>query len=118
MTVPWDRASTTMLDELEGAMQVPDVPQSCEGGQPPQVPPQASSPQVLPAQLDLQPGAGPPSAVLPDDEPPDAPSGDPVPPLDEPVLPEEPPDDPPAPSSPPAAASDPPDEPPSPAAAC
>src|SRR5580658_444372 len=105
MTVPCDRASTTMLDVLAGAMQVPEAAQSCEGGQPPQVPPQPSSPHVFAVQFDLQFGAGPPSEV-----PPDAPSCVPAAPL------EEPPDEALAPSSPPAATSRPPEEPPSPAA--
>jgi hypothetical protein len=95
-------------------MQVPEGPQSWEGGQPPQVPPQPSSPQVFAVQLALlQLVAGPPSEVPPEDELPDEPSGVPVPPLDEP--PPSPPDEPTVPSSLPAASAA-PEDPPSPVA--
>jgi hypothetical protein len=44
-------------------MQVCAGPQSCDGGQPPQVPPQPSSPQVFPVQSDWQLVVAPPSAL-------------------------------------------------------
>src|SRR5947207_15557060 len=73
MGVPWDLASTTMEVVLGDATQVFAGPQSWDGGQPPQVPPQPSSPQVSPVQLGLQlarmpesgaPSEGPESATL------------------------------------------------------
>jgi hypothetical protein len=107
-----------MLDVLEGAVHVPEAPQSWEGGQPPHVPPQPSSPQVFPVQLALQFAAGPPSEALPDEDPPDDDAPDDAPdvaPLDEPPPPS-PPDEPPAPTSLPPSPSAAPEEPPSPPA--
>jgi hypothetical protein len=54
MTVPWDFGSTTMLVVLGDATHVCAGPQSCEGGQPPQVPWHPSSPQVFPVQFGVQ----------------------------------------------------------------
>jgi hypothetical protein len=51
-----------MLVVLEGATQVCEAPHSWEGGQPPHVPPQPSSPQVLPVHVAVQLEA-PPSDI-------------------------------------------------------
>ncbi len=101
MTVPWDFASTTMLVVLEDATQVWAEPQSWEGGHPPQVPWQPSSPQVFAVQSGVQ-ATEPP--VPPSGDPPDEALVDvaPCPPvpelvvatpvlLDAPVVPEAPP---------------------------
>jgi hypothetical protein len=83
MGVPWELASTTTPVAIDGATQVCDVPQSCEGGQPPQVCPQPSSPQVFPLQLEVQLTPPPPLALPP--EPP-LPVVPPVPTTPEPPL--------------------------------
>ena len=102
MGVPWEFASTTTLVVLEEATQVCDGPQSWEGGQPPQVCPQPSPPQVFPLQLEMQPtpasGAlpvDPPGAPVPPEVPPDPADPPPVPPV--PVLPATPLEPPPLP---------------------
>ena len=93
MGVSWDFASTTTLVVLEDATQVCEDPQSWDGGQPPQVCPQPSSPHVFPLQLGVQ--LTPPSGAAPVDPPEAVP---PVPPL--------PPETPPEPTTPPAPVGD------------
>ncbi len=108
--MPCDFASTTMLVVLDGATQVWAALQSLDGGQPPHVPLQPSSPHVLPVHLGVQladvppPDALPaePPAALPPDEAPDDP-------LVEPPL-EETPACPPVATSPPPVAPAPPAE--------
>jgi hypothetical protein len=57
-----ESASTVTLAVPFGATQVCAGPQSCDGEQPPQVPPQPSPPQVFPAQSAWQLFVAPPSA--------------------------------------------------------
>jgi hypothetical protein len=102
MTVPWDFVSTTMLVVLEDATQVWAEPQSWDGGHPPQVPWQPSSPQVFAVQSGVQlveppvpPSGSPPDDALEDDAPcPPVPVLVVAPPvlLDALVVPEAPPD--------------------------
>lgn len=56
-----------MLVVFEGVTHVCEAPHSWEGGQPPHVPPQPSSPHVLPVHVDVQLEA-PPSDIPPDEE--------------------------------------------------
>jgi hypothetical protein len=104
ITVPWDLASTTMVLVLGGVTQVCAGPQSWEGGQPPQVLPQPSLPQVFPVQSGLQLVGVPESAPPPEDELVDAPLLEDAPLLDElwpcPPVPPLPPADVPAPIPP------------------
>src|SRR6185312_602541 len=65
MGVSCDFASTTMLDVLEDATHVWAEPQSWDGGQPPHVCPQPSSPQVLALQFGVQLAPLPPVGVDP-----------------------------------------------------
>jgi hypothetical protein len=95
MGVPWEFASTTTLVVLEEATQVCDGPQSWEGGQPPQVCPHPSLPQVFPLQVEAQltpadpadPPPVPPWALLPA-KPLELPPVPPLPPC--PMVPAEP----------------------------
>ncbi len=64
MAVRCDLASTTMLLWLGEATQVFADPHNWDGGQPPQLPPQPSSPHVLLAQSGLQFGGAPESAPV------------------------------------------------------
>jgi hypothetical protein len=79
-----------MLVVLEEAVHVCEAPHSWEGGQPPQVPPHPSSPQVLPVQSgvqlrappedpddDMLPEVAPLEVALPDDEAPELASSEP-----------------------------------------
>src|ERR1700677_952695 len=62
MGVFCESASTVTVAVPLGATQVCVDPQSCDGGQPPQVPPPPSSPQVFPVQFAWQPVVPPVSA--------------------------------------------------------
>src|SRR5579883_2956552 len=99
MAVPCDVASTTMPAVAEGVTHVCAGPHSCEGGQPPQLPLQPSSPQVLPVQSALQRPGAPASVPFPERASPEAASAVKAA-SDEPVL-----ASPDAPSRPPSAAA-------------
>ena len=90
--VPCEMVSTTMVAVFEGMTHVCEAPHRWDGGQPPHVPPQPSSPHVLPVhtgvQLDEPPSGPPPEDELvevpPDEELPVPPP--PGPPPEEPAF--------------------------------